>query len=473
MSSVLVWFKKDLRLLDNPALFFACDCHKPVIPIYIYDETLQVGSAQKWWLHHSLEALRKRLETLNLPLIIRQGDPLSILINLIQENSINEIYWNRCYEPLEIKRDSQIKRFLREKGITVKSFNASLLFDPLEIKNNQNNYFKVFGAFWKKCSLSYVPRVPFSLPLPSVSKTPTIKSDSLFSLNLLSKTSWAEGFSEIWEPGEEGALKKLDSFLENKLLTYKEQRDFPALESTSKLSPHLHFGKISPHLIWQQIHKKYGTSFFQTSNDSIELFLRELGWREFCTYILYHFPDLPSQNFIKKFDYFKWNKNENHLEAWQKGATGYPIIDARMRQLWKWGWMHNRIRMIVASFLTKNLLIDWRQGQRWFEDTLVDADLANNSAGWQWTAGTGIDAAPYFRIFNPITQGQKFDPQGDYIREWVPELSNIPLEYIHCPWKAPQETLRKANLTLGQKYPYPIVDYSLTRKKALELYHSL
>ena len=201
--------------------------------------------------------------------------------------------------------------------------------------------------------------------------------------------------------------------------------------------------------------------------------MRELGWREFCTYILYHFPDLPSQNFIKKFDYFKWNKNENHLEAWQKGATGYPIIDARMRQLWKWGWMHNRIRMIVASFLTKNLLIDWRQGQRWFEDTLVDADLANNSAGWQWTAGTGIDAAPYFRIFNPITQGQKFDPQGDYIREWVPELSNIPLEYIHCPWKAPQETLRKANLTLGQKYPYPIVDYSLTRKKALELYHSL
>lgn len=467
MTIAIVWFRQDLRLQDNPAFFEACTHYKNIIPLYILEEKSSVlGKAQAWWLHYSLNALQKSLRNqLQLELVLRKGDPLEILLQLIHSIPIKAIYWNRCYEPLAIKRDKKIKATLQDCGMDVQSFNASLLNEPWTIHTKKGDFFKVFTPYWKICkqtlsakSIPQLPHCPSGIP---------VASDALQEWKLLPTLNWAAQFSHFWTPGEEGAQKCLTEFLVQNLQAYKIQRDFPEKQATSRLSPHLHFGELSPWAIVRAIQRIQRDSLHDVAN--IEHFLAELGWREFSYYLLYHVPTLPEQNFKKDFDAFPWHNEKSLLTCWQKGLTGYPIIDAGMRELWATGYMHNRVRMITASFLTKGLFIDWRLGADWFLDTLVDADLANNSVNWQWVAGCGVDAAPYFRIFNPVLQSQKFDPNGTYIRHWVPELNDLENDILHAPWEATNSAAIYAKIN----YPRPIIDHHENRNKALYYYSQL
>lgn len=463
MTIALVWFRQDLRVNDNPAFLEACSHYEFVIPLYIFDDGCSVsGRAQAWWLHHSLIALDKALHELGLNLVLRQGNPLDVISELIDQLSVKAIYWNRCYEPLSIKRDKIIKTSLQERGIKVQSFNGNLFHEPWTIKNNDGNFFKVFTPYWKKCRQFLDVNPPKnSMKHP---KKVQIDSDRLADWRLLPARNWASQFKDYWIPGEVGAQKTLDEFIANHLSAYKKNKDFPAVQATSRLSPHLHFGEISPWTILRAI--ELAKLEPGCNLESVEHFLSELGWREFSVYLLYHFPKLSSENFRGEFDSFPWHDNKEALVRWQKGITGYPIVDAGMRELWATGYMHNRVRMIVASFLTKDLLIDWRLGADWFLDTLVDADLASNSVSWQWVAGCGADAAPYFRIFNPVLQSQKFDPDGMYIRRWVPELSQLSSQSIHAPW----ENEYACRTLLGTKYPRPIINHHEARDRALSYY---
>ncbi len=469
MSTAIVWFRQDLRCHDNPALTYACKHHQKLLPIYIYDkeDPLPIGGAQHWWLHHSLASLNNNLQTVNLKLCLKQANPLDFLKELVTKHNIDAVYWNRCYEPMHITRDELIKRELKALGVQVTSFNGSLLNEPWEILSQSGHYFKVFTPYWRKCLQQTSIK-----PLLSISNWPSQQaehSDSLADWNLLPKhPNWASEFSEHWQPGEAGAIKNLNVFISEHLHDYKESRNTPYKNGTSKLSPHLHFGEISPNQIWTSIQQ----AMQQPDCDlpSAQTYLSELGWREFSYQLLYHYPQLMELNFNRKFDGFSWEQDETALFCWQKGITGYPIVDAGMRELWHTGYMHNRVRMIVASFLTKHLLIDWRKGAAWFWDTLLDADLANNSASWQWVAGSGADAAPYFRIFNPVLQGEKFDPQGDYVKRWVPELTSVPKQWIHKPWEAAAHVL---SIKLGVDYPLPIVNHAMARQTALLHYQKL
>jgi deoxyribodipyrimidine photo-lyase len=464
----LVWFRNDLRLCDHPAFSGGYHHYPLVIPLYILDEKRNsLGKAQQWWLYHSLQSLDNDLRKNDLHLILRRGNPIEIIKKIVHEYSIGHVYWNRCYEPDAISRDRQIKSMLIDAGIPVETSNATLLNEPWTIKNTQGSYFKVYTAFWKE-SLKILPPPPKAkeIHLSQGASMHPIPSDNLDDWNLLpTHPDWASKFTSYWTPGQRGAQEKLDQFLDHHVGTYHEHRDIPSLSSTSHLSPHLHFGEISVHHVWRQLHQlKKCHSHHETG---VESFKRQIGWREFSYYLLYHFPTFGHQNFKQNFDDFPWQQNSALVQAWEKGQTGYPIIDAGMRELWNSGFMHNRVRMIVASFLTKNLLIDWRVGAKWFFDTLLDADLANNSMGWQWVAGSGVDASPYFRIFNPILQSEKFDPSADYIRTWVPELRELPSTHIHDPWSFSQDDCR------SRGYPKPIVDYRSSRLRALEAYSSI
>ncbi len=465
MSLAIVWFRQDLRLNDNPAWHKACAEHTQVLPLYIHDtQTHALGGAQRWWLHHSLLALHDSLDKLNLPLCLQHGTPLTLLQKIIKEQGVDAIYWNRCYEPASISRDTHIKSILNQEGIKIHSHNGSLFNEPWTIQNKSGSYFKVFTPYWKHCLQHMaIPDVKITSLRPTC---PPIPGETLNHWQLLpTRPNWAKAFHEEWEPGEAGALKKLDRFIEQHLNDYQINRNIPALDASSKLSPHLHWGEISPWTIWRAIEKAKQNPSCNTA--SADHFLSEMGWREFSYHLLYHFPTLPQCNFKNSFDSFPWQNNKSALKQWQTGNTGYPIVDAGMRELWHTGYMHNRVRMIVASFLTKDLLIDWREGAAWFWDTLVDADLANNSASWQWVAGCGADAAPYFRIFNPVLQSAKFDPSGEYIRQWVPELRDIPTRWIHEPWEAPQHELPQ---NLDERYPKPMVNHLEAKKIALANY---
>ncbi|CAM2800630.1 deoxyribodipyrimidine photolyase phrB [Legionella steigerwaltii] len=466
MTIALVWFRRDLRLNDNPAFIEACSRHQCVIPLYIYDEKNSVlGGAQAWWLHHSLTSLSNSLAIFGLNLILRKGEPLEIILDLVKKISVGSVYWNRCYEPAAILRDKKIKATLLEQGIEVLSFNGSLLHEPWTIKNKNGDYFKVFTPYWNHCKQNL--NIQPSMHLEHRPAGIEVKSAKLLEWKLLPAINWAARFKEYWTPGEDGAQQKLLEFVEHQLNGYKKNRDFPIKNATSRLSPHLHFGEISPWTIVREI--ELAKLDPKCDLSSAEHFLSELGWREFSVYLLYHFPRLPSENFRNEFDAFPWHNDEKLLACWQKGLTGYPIIDAGMRELWATGYMHNRVRMIAASFLTKGLLIDWRLGADWFLDTLVDADLANNSASWQWVAGSGADAAPYFRIFNPVLQSQKFDPDGGYIRHWVPELSQLDSQSIHAPW----ESNDCKRFYLNTNYPKPIINHHEARIRALNYYNQL
>ena len=467
-GTAIHWFRQDLRLSDNPALDSAAQ-YETLIPIYILDEVnsgeFKMGAASKWWLHQSLTKLNDSLDG---KLLVYQGNPHEILNKLIEEQEVSYVTWNRCYEPWRIDRDKEIKRNFEDKNVTVESFSASLLWEPWTISKDDGTPYRVFTPFYKKgCLNSEEPRLPAGKVDLSNLYSEDLSSDSITDLNLLPTIKWYESFEEEWNPGEIGAEQNLNSFLDSGLLNYKEGRNFPSQEFVSRLSPHLHFGEISPNEVWYRAKTKEGISGIEKS---LAHFHSELGWREFSYYLLYHFPDLPNKNFQEKFDIFPWQENEEFLALWQKGNTGYPIVDAGMRELWQTGYMHNRLRMIVGSFLVKNLLIDWRFGERWFWDCLVDADLASNSASWQWVAGSGADAAPYFRIFNPITQGLKFDPEGEYTKKYVPELRDLPNKYLFSPWEAPENILADAGIELGKNYPKPMVDLKLSRETALEAF---
>ncbi len=456
---------------DNPALLHAIDNGYKVLPLYIHDDESagpwRRGGASKWWLYKSLQSLNASLDG---HMVLRAGNAYEHLTEIIKETGAEAIFWNRCYEPWRMARDKDIKAALKERGLKVKTFNASLLWEPWEIKKDDGTPYKVFTPFYRKgCLKAAEPPAP----RPAPDNIPLAEGPARYNetdLNLLPKIQWYRSIEQVWSPGEKGARARLDAFLEGGMKNYKEDRNRPDMENVSRLSPHLHFGEISPREIWHDAQARGMQAHWEKDMDT---FCSELGWREFSYSLLYHNKNLMREPLQEKFKNFPWEKNDTALNAWQRGQTGIPIIDAGMRQLWQTGWMHNRVRMIVASFLVKNLRIHWHEGEDWFWDTLVDADLANNSASWQWVAGCGADAAPYFRIFNPVTQGYKFDPNGDYVRKFVPELKNMPSKNIHAPWETKDDILAKAGVVLGQTYPRPIADLKETRKAALESFETI
>ena len=463
---VLHWFRQDLRLFDNPA-FTAAAQHGAVLPIYILDEVhaaeQAMGAASRWWLHHSLHALNASLQG---ALSLYRGDPVEILQDLVARHRVQAVFWNRCYEPWRMRRDAQIKTQLKAAGLHVESHNGSLLWEPWDIHKTDGSPYKVFTPFYRKgCLAAHPPRPILPHPKPRLWLLDE-KSLHLEQLKLLPKPRWDVKLEPHWQMGEEGAQCRFAQFLHEGLAHYREGRNFPAKPYVSRLSPHLHFGEISPHQLW---HKVRGLA----EDPHVDHFCSELGWREFSYHQLYHNPDLPTKNLQPKFDRFPWKTDATALKAWQQGQTGVPMVDAGMRELWQTGYMHNRVRMIVGSFLVKNLRVHWQEGERWFWDTLVDADLANNSASWQWIAGCGADAAPYFRIFNPVAQGQKFDPQGTYVRRFVPEIAALPNAFLFNPWEAPNAVLETAQIELGRTYPNPLVDLKLSRQAALAAFQSL
>ncbi|WP_299732471.1 deoxyribodipyrimidine photo-lyase [uncultured Endozoicomonas sp.] len=464
------WFRQDLRLSDNPSLYEAARSGQ-VLPVYILDDISpgkwKMGAASRWWLHHSLEKLNKSLKG---RLLILVGDAKEVLPKIVSEYNADAVYWNRCYEPWRIQRDQKIKERLRASGIDVKSFNGSLLWEPWNILKKDSTPYKVFTPYYRRgCLNAPAPREPLSTPKPL-----RLFSDAsglpLDQLNLLPTTSWDQPMGQHWLQegcgiGELAARDKLQVFLETGLNGYQEGRNYPSLKKVSNLSAHLHFGETSPNQVW--FASAAGASGGNVEAD-LDCFHSELGWREFSYYLLFHFPTLPEKNFQSKFDHFPWRKAAKSIAQWQKGQTGFPIVDAGMRELWQTGVMHNRVRMVVGSFLVKNLLQHWHHGEQWFWDCLVDADLASNSASWQWVAGSGADAAPYFRIFNPVSQGQKFDASGEYIRKYVPEIAGLPDKYLFAPWEAPEMVLAEAGVQLGKHYPEPIVDIKQSRLTALD-----
>lgn len=464
----IVWFRQDLRLHDNPALAAAIARGGPVVPVYILDDAGEgrwtPGGASRWWLHHSLAALDAALRERGSRLLLARGESGAVLSELIKATGADAVYWNRRYEPVVIARDKELKTGL---GVETKSFNAALLFEPHTVQNKAGNPFQVFTPYWRHC-LSLKVEEPVKLPagaLPAPAKWP--KSLALDELGLLPAIKWDAGFAKAWTPGEAGAQARLRQFVGAAMADYADRRNRPDIDGTSALSPYLHFGDLGPRQVWAAVKASAKGSGVFPPNRGAQVFLSEVGWREFAHHLLYHFPHTPIQPLREDFAQFPWQRNAKQLRAWQCGQTGYPIVDAGMRQLWTTGWMHNRVRMIVASFLVKHLRISWQEGAAWFWDTLVDADLASNTLGWQWTAGCGADAAPYFRIFNPILQGGKFDPEGTYVRRWVPELAKLSAEFIHQPWEAPMDVLAEAGVTLGRDYPQPFVNHGEARAAAL------
>ena len=478
-SPVIVWFRQDLRLSDNPALHAAAATGRPVVPVYILDRDSAgpwaPGGASRWWLHHSLDSLARSLAARGLNLVLRRGAAGPVLERLAAETGARGVCWNRLYEPGAIRRDGAIRAALRAAGVAVESFNAALLFEPGTLLSGSGAPYRVFTPFWRACLAADPPVPPRPEPAfgEAASAARPVRSEPLDSWGLLpTAPDWAGGLRAAWQPGEATAQRLLQAFLANGLHGYAAQRDRPDLSAVSRLSPHLHFGEIGPRQVWHAVQARSALGD-SPADDGPRKFLAEIGWREFCCNLLADFPDLPDKPLQPRFAGFPWEDNPDALRAWQRGRTGYPFVDAGMRQLWQTGWMHNRVRMLTASFLVKHLLIPWQAGAAWFWDTLVDADLANNSASWQWVAGCGADAAPYFRIFNPVTQGRKFDPHGDYVRRFVPELTGLPDRWIHRPWDAPPDALHAAGVHLGEDYPLPIVDHAEARRAALAAYEAV
>ncbi len=467
MTSILL-FRRDLRLSDNPALIAAAKAG-PIIPVYIYEEkeapNWNTGAASKFWLHHSLHALNKSLDG---HLVILKDK--KSLKEIIEETNATHVFWNRRYEPYLAAIDDTLQKSLEKGGLTVETFQANLLWEPWQVTKADGTPYKVFTPFYRKgCLKQDEPRAPHKKP--SHLKFKKAKSLSIEDLNFLpTKPRWDKKMEAHWDIGEDGAHKTLNHFLKKGFKNYKEGRNFPGLDVLSHLSPHTHFGEVSPNQVWHAA--KHAGHEHHNEND-LDTFHSEMGWREFSYYLMHYFPELPDQPWDKKFARMSWSNSTKNLKAWQQGQTGYPIVDAGMRELWETGYMHNRIRMVVASFLIKHLQIDWVKGEEWFWDTLVDGDLAVNAFNWQWVAGCGADAAPYFRIFNPVLQGEKFDTDGAYVRKWVPELKDMPDKYIHHPWDASEEILQKAKVTLGKTYPHPLVEHNDARENALSAYKNL
>ncbi len=480
-APVLVWFREDLRIADNPALSAAAATGSPVLCCYILDEeSAEVrprGGASRWWLHGSLAALNVELESLKAGLLLFTGAAREVLPSLIKESGCSQVFWNRRYGP-ERQIDVELKERLRDEGIAVTSFEGRLIQEPGRLTTKSGTPFKVFTPFHKaalRAERSSEPLpAPRSLPAAPVPARLLERTVALEALRLEpTKPDWAKEMRASWTRGEEGAHERLYTFLENGFQGYATMRNRPDLESTSLLSPSLHFGEITPRQVAHAARHAIDSGRSPASERDFESLRSELGWRDFSYELLFDNGEIVSTNINRAFDAFPWRDDAKGLAAWQRGRTGYPLVDAGMRQLWRTGFMHNRIRMVTASFLIKHLLIDWRHGEKWFWDTLVDADPANNAASWQWVAGSGADAAPYYRIFNPVMQGEKFDPNGDYVRRWVPEIAGLPSSVIHRPWEASASVLESSGVKLGETYPLPIVAHAEGRQRAMAAFERM
>jgi len=430
------------------------------------------GAASNWWLHRSLEQLAAALHAKGGALVIRCGPATEQLLDVARDTGARQVFWNRLYDPALVARETQLKARVREAGLTCESFNSALLFEPWEIRTGQGGPYRVFTPFWRACQqqLDALPapqRAPDRIPAPSKA----VAGLGLAELDLLPRVRWDRGLCAAWTPGETGALARVETFCDSAMDKYDEGRNRPDHAWSSRLSPHLHFGELSPRQCLATVHNALADH--EGARKSAEAFVRELGWREFAHHLLHHFPATTNAPLDARFEQFPWAPDDALLRAWQRGRTGYPIVDAGMRELWATGWMHNRVRMVVASLLTKNLRQHWLEGARWFWDTLVDASLANNTLGWQWTAGCGADAAPYFRIFNPVLQAERYDPARTYIRRWIPEIARLPDGYVHRPWLAPARVLATAGVQLGRDYPQPLVDFPASRNAALSAYATI
>ena len=469
---VLVWFRQDLRLGDNPALHAAVTTGRPILPLYILDEPgpeRRLGAASLWWLDKSLRALDASLRRCGGGLILRRGDSEAELRRLIDQTGADQVFMNRRFEPEAFGRDADIAHALQKEGVNCQGFNGTLLTRPAAVLTEAGRPYRVFTPFLKAL-MPVIPELDHMPPPTRISTLGDVASDDIADWGLHPRApDWSGGFD--WSPGEEGASSALSAFLSRGLKDYATSRDIPGRSGTSRLSPHLHWGEISPRRVLQDVREAVAQG--RASQAQADKFVAEIGWREFSAHLLHQFPYMTERAFRPEFDEMPWRSDVDGLAAWKEGQTGYPLVDAGMRQLWTTGWMHNRVRMVVASFLVKHLLIDWREGESWFWDTLVDADLASNVQNWQWVAGCGADAAPYFRIFNPVVQGEKFDSDGRYVRRWVPEVRALPDRWLHAPWSAPAGVLSEAGVRLGQTYPRPIVDHGQARLRALAALKSL
>ncbi len=470
---IIYWFRQDLRIDDLPGLAAAAATGQPLLACFVLDDVAPgehaPGGASRWWLQHSLAALALALEALGGRLVLRRGPARAMLVALARETEAAAVYCSRQYEPWAVADEQALHDALEGDGIDFRRYPGTLLFEPEQVATRGGTPFRVFTPFWRECLAATPPAAPAPPPARIHWHSGPVTGDRLEDWRLYpARPDWARGWESFWQPGSAGAGHRLQTFLAGGIGDYSEGRDHPERQATSRLSPHLHFGEISPRSVWHAARAHVARE--PGAAGQVDKFLSELGWREFSYHLLLHFPHIAEQPFRESFTHFPWLGERDHLRAWQRGLTGYPVVDAGMRELWQTGYMHNRIRMVVASFLTKHLLIHWRKGADWFRDTLVDADLANNSCGWQWVAGSGADAAPYFRIFNPVTQGQKFDSDGGYVRRWVPELAALPDTWIHRPWEAPAEVLAAAGVVLGTTYPQPIVDHPSARAAALAAY---
>jgi deoxyribodipyrimidine photo-lyase len=473
----IIWFRRDLRLDDNPTLHAALAHGKTVIPVFIWEPKAEgkwpIGRASRCWLHWSLKNLDASLRVVGSRLIIRHGNTLDNLLQLVDETRSSAVFWHRRYEPAITANDEKIEAALRTKGVTVETFNSLLLFEPWKIQTKSSTPYKVFTPYYRTCLALPEPPDPLNAPTAIGRPRTWPTSLKLEELRLLPRIPWDAGIRATWISGETAGNARFDEFLDDSLSGYLATRDRPSVPGTSRLSPYLHFGEVSPCRLWHTVRDVMNRTKHKGFRQAAEGFLRQLVWREFAHHLLFHFPYTASAPLDQTFERLPWRNDPQALRAWQRGQTGYPIVDAGMRQLWTTGWMHNRVRMLVGSFLVKDLLIPWQCGARWFWDTLVDADLANNTLGWQWVAGCGADAAPFFRIFNPVSQGERFDPKGEYVRKWVPELANVSNKWIHKPWKAPEAELLNAGVELGHSYPHPIVNHDEARKTALQLFRKL
>lgn len=466
-APTLVWFRLDLRLADHPSLSAAAE-RGPVVPVFVWapeEEGLAApGAASRWWLHHSLAALEAALRARGSRLILRRGPALAALRALAAETGAKSVVWSRRVEPPLAARDAKVEAGLRADGLSVETFNSALLFEPGEVRTGAGGPFQVFTPFWKACRERLAPAAPLPVPARLETSARVPRSEPLASLGLLPKVDWAAGLRTAWVPGEAGGRERLAAFAAAGAGGYHESRDRMAEDGVSRLSPHLHFGEVSPREVWDKISRRAAGA----PGRGPETYLKELGWREFAHHLLHHFPRTATEPLRPEFARFPWRRDPKSFASWTRGRTGFPVVDAGMRELWRTGWMHNRARMICASFLVKDLLVDWRDGAAWFWDTLVDADMANNTLGWQWTAGCGADAAPFFRVFNPTLQGRKFDPDGAYVRRWVPELASMPLADLFEPWNAGRDARAAAGA-----YALPLVDHAKARARALDAFSSL